>query len=162
MESLAVCACVAVRTCPGDQRWSRIAVDCYRCIYASDYASVSRRSPPLPSPSLAPRSPLRFVVHHHRRHHRHYHRHHQPSPPPPPPPLPLLAVAQRSPPWRSSRTCTSRFISLFVAMNDIYYRVRLQEGTCAPVRDSEGLPEVPAVMLRPREMEISQAFGAMR
>lgn len=70
-----ICVCL-VWTCPGDQRRSsRIAADCYRCIYASDYASVSRRSPPLPSRPLSPREPPAWRHHRHRHHHRcHHHR----------------------------------------------------------------------------------------
>lgn len=84
-ERLYVCVCVRARGAGGAEgvrRWDpwteyvrvcavpdvswrsaatgvgRIAAVRCRCIYASDYASVSRRSPPLPSPALSARSPV--------------------------------------------------------------------------------------------------------
>ena len=50
----------------------RPAVRRYRCIYASDYASVSQRSPPLPSPRWPSLSPFLHLRLFHHRHHNHF------------------------------------------------------------------------------------------
>lgn len=128
VESLdSTCVCLSVWTCLGDQRRpSRIATDCYRCIYASDYASVSRRSPPLPSPSPSPpfsADPL----------------HGSPSPPTPPS---LPSPSQRSPPQRSLHAYPLRFP--FRRKTLCTYRIFAFRKRLARACGSEGPPEVPA------------------